>query len=369
MRHRGGRAPTILMTADAVGGVWTYALSLCAALPQYRFVLAVMGPPLNESQRDAARAVRNITLEQRDYRLEWMQGATADLASSRRWLAGLAVRHGAALIHCNGYAHAQTEAHSPIVAVAHSDVLSWRSSVCREPAPNSWDSYRREVIAGLAAADCVVAPSRAVLDDLSRHYGFANPRAIVIPNGIDLDAFSPRPKRQVVMAAGRLWDKAKNTALLDDIAGDLDWPVEIAGETAHPEAGSVRLSAARPLGLLTRAEMAERLGAAAIFAAPARYEPFGLGILEAAASGCALALGDIPSLRENWDGAALFVSPDDPAAWRNGLCELIADAALRQHLAAAARDRAANFPRRMMAVRYAALYRELVSRAERREVA
>jgi glycosyltransferase involved in cell wall biosynthesis len=208
-----------------------------------------------------------------------------------------------------------------------------------------------------------------VLDDLSRHYGFANPRAIVIPNGTDLDAFSPRPKRQVVMAAGRLWYKAKNTALLDDIAGDLDWPVEIAGETAHPEAGSVRLSAARPLGLLTRAEMAERLGAAAIFAAPARYEPFGLGILEAAASGCALALGDIPSLRENWDGAALFVSPDDPAAWRNGLCELIADAALRQRLGAAARDRAANFPRRMMAVRYAALYRELVSRAERREVA
>ena len=34
---------------------------------------------------------------------------------------------------------------------------------------------------------------------------------------------------------------------------------------------------------------------------PARYEPFGLSILEAALSGCALVLGDLPSLRELWD--------------------------------------------------------------------
>ncbi len=32
---------------------------------------------------------------------------------------------------------------------------------------------------------------------------------------------------------------------------------------------------------------------------PARYEPFGLSVLEAALSGCALVLGDIPSLRES----------------------------------------------------------------------
>ena len=369
MRDGGDRAPTILMTTDAVGGVWSYALSLCAVLPQYRFVLAVMGPAPSEQQRAAALALRNVTLEQRDYRLEWMEGATADLPSSRRWLAGLAKRHGAALFHCNGYAHARTSGHCPVLAVAHSDVLSWWSAVHREPAPGSWDSYRREVVAGLAEADCVVTPSWAVLDDISRHYGFPEPRAVVIPNGIDLDAFAPRRKRNVVMAAGRLWDKAKNIALLDDIAAELDWPVEIAGEAEHPESGAVQLREARQLGALSQAEMAERLGEAAIFSAPARYEPFGLGILEAAVSGCALALGDIPSLRENWDGAALFVPPHDRAGWCNALSELIADAALRRRLAAAARDRAANFGRERIAVRYAALYRELIRGAERREVA
>jgi glycosyltransferase involved in cell wall biosynthesis len=109
--------------------------------------------------------------------------------------------------------------------------------------------------------------------------------------------------------------------------------------------------------------MAERLGEAAIFAAPARYEPFGLGILEAAASGCALVLGDIPSLRENWGGAALFVPPDDRAAWRSTLACLIADDERREALGAAAWQRAARFTRKRMAAGYAAVHRGLSQEA------
>ena len=53
---RDGKRPalTVLMTADAVGGVWHYALDLCAALPEIRFVLAVMGPMPSAAQREAA---------------------------------------------------------------------------------------------------------------------------------------------------------------------------------------------------------------------------------------------------------------------------------------------------------------------------
>ena len=58
-------------------------------------------------------------------------------------------------------------------------------------------------------------------------------------------------------------------------------------------------------------ELVRSYGDASIFALPARYEPFGLSILEAALSGCALVLGDLPSLRELWTGAAMFVPPDD----------------------------------------------------------
>ena len=292
-----------------------------------------------------------------------MQGAAAQLGPSRHWLTLLARRYRADLLHVNGYAHARNATGLPTLAVAHSDVLSWWRAVHGEAAPREWAPYRREVVAGLRAADRVVAPTAAALADLARHYGFdrgSGPASgIVIPNGIDIASYAPRPKRAAIMAAGRLWDAAKNLALLDEAAADIDWPIEIAGEANHPEGGQARLRAARALGVLTPAEMAERLGAAAIFAAPARYEPFGLGILEAAASGCALALGDIPSLRENWDGAALFVPPDDAGAWRTTLSCLIACDARRAALGDAARRRALAFTRERMAARYAQLYREL----------
>jgi glycosyltransferase involved in cell wall biosynthesis len=90
------------------------------------------------------------------------------------------------------------------------------------------------------------------------------------------------------------------------------------------------------------------MATAAIYALPARYEPFGLSVLEAALSGCALVLGDIASLRETWGASAVYVAPDDPAALRRVLRELIADAGERQRLGLAARRRALHFhPQRM----------------------
>jgi glycosyltransferase involved in cell wall biosynthesis len=82
---------------------------------------------------------------------------------------------------------------------------------------------------------------------------------------------------------------------------------------------------------------------AGIYALPARYEPFGLSVLEAAMAGCALVLGDIPSLRENWSGAAVFVPPNDVVGLATALQRLTADAELRTRLSTAARDRASRF--------------------------
>jgi glycosyltransferase involved in cell wall biosynthesis len=105
--------------------------------------------------------------------------------------------------------------------------------------------------------------------------------------------------------------------------------------------------------------MARQLGEASIFAAPAFYEPFGLAILEAAAAGCALVLGDIPSLRENWEGAAVFVDPNDRAALRVAINRLIANVGQRVRLAMSARCRARQFSLERMAAVYDALYRDL----------
>jgi glycosyltransferase involved in cell wall biosynthesis len=108
---------------------------------------------------------------------------------------------------------------------------------------------------------------------------------------------------------------------------------------------------AEPLGRLTPAEVASHMARAGIYAFPALYEPFGLSVLEAAASGCALVLGDIPSLRENWEGAALFGLEHLPA--------VIADPTMREEYGRRARERAGQFPIERTAGGYRDLYRWL----------
>jgi glycogen synthase len=360
---------SVLMTVDTVGGVWSYALGLCASLPQLRFVLASLGPPPRQAQRDALAGLGNVTLAESDFRLEWMVGGQADIAASRRWLDVLADRHAVDLVHVNGYAPAKLDGERPVVAVAHSDVLSWWFAVHGVVAPVEWIEYRRQVVCGLALAAQIVVPTKAVWEDLRRQYGLSPRKTTVIPNGLDIRTFSPQPKRPVIMAAGRIWDAAKNLRLLDDIAPRLAWPIEIAGEVAHPEHGVARLVHAWPLGVLAPTELRNRLEQAAIFAAPALYEPFGLGILEAAAAGCALVLGDISSLRENWDDAAIFLPPADRDSWRAALGRLIGDRRERKRLAAAARARSERFALTSTARRYLTLYRELIGASVERRVA
>lgn len=355
------RPLTVLMTVDTVGGVWPYAVGLCRSLPEIRFVLATMGPRPRQSQRDEIRGLENVVLAESDFSLEWMANGAADFAESRTWLMRLIEKHDADIIHVNGYAHARLGTNLSVLVVAHSDVCSWWAAVHKCGPPSEWGDYRRAVAAGLTAASRIVAPTAAVLHDLERYYLRLSIPAAVIPNGVDLPAFPASAKRPVIVAAGRLWDDAKNLTALGAVAPQLAWPVAIAGDIEHPEGGIANLTNARLLGRLTPAEMARLLGSASIFAAPARYEPFGLAILEAAAAGCAPVLGDIPSLRENWDEAALFVDPEDPSALCSAVNALIADADELNRLQTAARYRARHFTLQRMAGAYATLYREMAS--------
>ena len=150
--------------------------------------------------------------------------------------------------------------------------------------------------------------------ELRRNYGAAGNEISVIHNGRSGRRFVPGTKRAFILAAGRLWDEAKNLRALSRISGAVPWPVIIAGplsmsgqEGAAREQAAADYGGVQLMGALTQAELARLYGAAPIYAHPARYEPFGLSVLEAALSGCALVLGDIPSLRELWSGAAVFV--------------------------------------------------------------
>jgi glycogen synthase len=203
-----------------------------------------------------------------------------------------------------------------------------------------------------------VAPSAAMLHALSAHYGAVT--GTVVPNGRDAAQFHTGPKEPLVLSAGRLWDEAKNVAALASIAHGLAWPVALAGETQNAPGEPVHDGPVEYLGRLSSADLRGWMGRASIYAMPARYEPFGLSILEAGLSGCALVLGDIPSLREHWDGAAAFVAPDDREALRSAIEGLIDSPARRSELGRRARHRGQEFTVGRMADAYRRLYEGLL---------
>jgi glycosyltransferase involved in cell wall biosynthesis len=346
----------VLITADTVGGVWTYALELATALQRrgVTVALATMGAALTPTQRSQLESSRALHYES-TYKLEWMQNAWSDVDQAGEWLQHVERDFEPDAVHLNQFAFGALPFRAPTLLVAHSCVLSWWQAVHGEEAPPHWDEYRRRVARGLEGASLVAAPSRAMLQTLVRNYGYTH-AALALPNGRDPALFRPGAKRGCIMAAGRLWDAGKNLGTLQSVAAQLPWPVHLAGSAAHPDGGITPAFSVCCLGELSTEELARRLSAAAIYALPARYEPFGLSVLEAALSGCALVLGDIPSLREIWGPAALYVAPDDHTGLEAALRRLINDPLDRMRRGEAALARALHFTPERMAEAYVAAY-------------
>jgi glycogen synthase len=363
----------VLMTADPVGGVWTFALELCDRVNRrgVAVVLATLGAPLTPAQRSAATRLPDVVLEESAFKLEWMAEPWADLEHAGRWLLRLEREHRPDVIHLNHLVHGDLPWKAPVLVTGHSCVASWWQAVHGTSLPAEWSTYKRRVTRSLRSADCVAAPTRAMLSQLLDHYG-PLPLTAVVPNGRDPARFAPAHRKEhLVLCAGRLWDEAKNARALATVAPHLDWPVYIAGERVSPDGSHAEVAGANLhlLGALAPQELAQWYGRAAIYALPARYEPFGLTALEAALCGCALVLGDIPSLREVWGEAATYVAPEDHAALRRRLAELIRNVAARTELAARAAEAAARLSPEGTARGYLHLYSKLAARPARSDTA
>jgi glycosyltransferase involved in cell wall biosynthesis len=354
----------VLMTADAVGGVWTYASGLAQELARrgWSITLVTLGPAPREDQFLPLLDFPGIDLEFTNLELEWQDPQGRDRDRALAVLTELGERVQPEVVHINGYREALAGWQAPVVVGAHSCVGTWWQA-CRGGKPNeSWQPYLADVAAALNAADRWVAPTAAFRDDIHRFYAPVT-AGEVIWNGIEVVSASSEGKEPFILAAGRLWDEAKNTAMLSDAIRDTGWALRIAGAT--PDESGSAAGGVDHLGNLPRAELMEQMGRAAIFTSPALYEPFGLTVLEAAASGCAPVLSDIPSFRELWDGAALFADPHEPGAFKAALERLCRDDALRAELGQAARLRAARYPLSVTADVFERLYHTVMAKPRR----
>lgn len=362
----------LFMTADAVGGVWQYALDLARGLVGHGVAttLAVLGPSPRPDQVADGGAVPGLRLLPTDLSLDWTAATPEEAKRAGAALAALADEHGADIVHLNSAAlGAGARFRAPVVVGCHSCVATWWEAARSGPVPEDFLWRAKLVQQGYRTADALVAPTLAFAQVTRRTYGLRKTPEVVhngrwiAPHRPSRPAFSP----SFAFTAGRLWDEGKNLAALDRAAGRLSVPVVAAGSLEGPNGARIEFRHLKALGQLGDGEIAGWLKAAPVFVSTALYEPFGLAVLEAAQAGCPLVLSDIPGFRELWDGAAIFVPPNDDAAIAAVLETTIANPASRARLGAAARERALDYTVDAMAAGVFAIYRSLLLQADQKQ--
>lgn len=356
------------MTADTVGGVWTYTRELACGLLNrgHRVTLVSFGRLPTPAQMSWMQHAR-LTYYPNAFPLEWMQNAQPGIIDSARYLQGVIQEAKPDLLHFSQFCYGGLECGIPKVVVAHSDVVSWWHAVHEDAPPASpWmEWYRTLVSRGLRCADIVVAPSRWMLEALRTHY--SDPfHGSVIYNGRSPSEFRPSQEKQnCVLAVGRIWDQAKQVDLL--LARKQALPVTIVGCAVHPDqplnAPGKLDSHANPTihGEQDESQLRGLYSISSIYAATSRYEPFGLAPVEAALSKCALIANDIPSFRELWGDCALYFKRNNADRLANAVATFAENPPLRRLYAEQAYERARScFNSHRMVEEYEDLYKTLV---------
>jgi glycosyltransferase involved in cell wall biosynthesis len=355
----------LFMTADAVGGVWQYALDLARglALHDVETTLAVLRPAPDADQIAAAKSVPGLQLLPTELPLDWTATPSEEVAGAATAIAALANDAGPDIVHLNSAVlGAGVRFDAPLVIACHSCVATWWNTVHAEPLPDDFIWRAKLVQQGYIAANALIAPTAAFAKLTARTYGLKTAPGVV-HNGRRIAVDRPcRPtfSSSFAFTAGRLWDEGKNLAAVDRAAARLSMPVLAAGPLKGPNGAEISLQHVRTLGRLSDDEIARWLKPAPVFVSVAHYEPFGLAVLEAAQACCPLVLSDIPSFRELWDGAALFVPPDDDRAIAAAIEQIVNDKALRAELGVAARERSRRYSVEAMASGMIAIYRWLL---------
>ncbi len=206
----------------------------------------------------------------------------------------------------------------------------------------------------------------------------------VLPNCIDLAAIPGAGAREnLILFAGRVVsDKGADSFVAAcglALPGLPGWRAEIIGADRFgadsPE--TPWLAALRPraaaagvamLGYRRHGEVLAAMARAAIVVVPSRWdEPFGLTALEAMACGAALVASARGGLPEVFGDTALVIDPENPADIAAAVTALATNPARRAALAAAGRNRAAQFDVAIAAARLDALRSDVLAAWPKRQ--
>lgn len=367
------------LLAPVPGGIGRYTLELTNALidtaPEGTEVTGVVSAA-------AASDLRRV----RD-RLPGLAGLETTLLGRRAlataWRYGLADLPGADPVHATSMlaplrAHRRSPARRTVVTVH--DVVPWTHPETLTPRGVAW----HKAMAGRAwrHADAVVVPTEAVAGELTGLFDFGDRIRVIggavssrlaLPADADERAERLALPGRFVLAVGTLEPRKGLEPLIRSfaVAGATELPLLVAGPSGW---GGVDVPAlarlaglppgrVRALGLVSDEDLAVLLDRASVFAFPSLAEGFGLPVLEAFSFGTPVVHSDAPAVAEVAGGAGLCVPRAETATYPERLAEAIAavdsDAALRERLSHAGRQRAGAFSWQESAARVWRLHAEL----------
>ena len=254
----------------------------------------------------------------------------------------------------------------PTVGTVHDMAAYWGTRQTRE----SLGLIRILLPNALRALDRVIAVSNWVKQELMELLRVKESRIVVIPNGIDHSLFYPRPRneesvvliqpfsfrRPYILYASRIEYPVKNHIKLIEafeiFKDRTRYPHRLVlagrdGSRAYKVKDAASASKYRNdiffTGHFPTNSLPELYAGADFVVFPSMYEGFGLGVLEAMASGVPVACARAASLPETAEHAALYFNPADAEDIAGRMITLTANHDLARDYRAKGIERAAEF--------------------------
>jgi len=307
-----------------------------------------------------------------------------DLIHSHYWLSGVAAR---SLRAAWGV---------PFIQMFHT-LGHMKNRVATSPDDREGELRIREETALLREADRIIAATPAELAQLQWLYRADVSRVTVVPPGVDLNLFYPRPaaeaKRrlgldpalQLLLFVGRIEPLKGIETLFQAVARLRDLGVcecsqmcvaVIGGDPSRPAASQnaemARLKQVRAelglselvtfLGAQDQDALPDYYAAAEAVIMPSHYESFGMVALEAMACGTPVIASEVGGLAYLVrDGETGFHVPDsDPQALSERICEIITDQLLRRELGEQAARHARDYSWPIIADKILSVYQSVL---------
>lgn len=344
--------------------------------PGARVIHIEAGPPRHVDKYDILDYLPDFACGIQRFRA--LTGASYDLIHSHYWLSG---RLGLLFADRWGV---------PLVSTFHT--LAQLKNRVAETSAEREQAVRYEIERRtMARSDRIVALTPVDRQQMLRHYGALAPIA-VIPGGVDLERFSPRPKDvartelgfgadgRIVLFVGRIQRLKGLEVLLRAFAllEDLSTQLVIVGGRPGTQQESREISRlqhlASKLGIAERTRFVGAVAhealptyysAADVSVMPSSYESFGLVGVESLACGTpvvATRVGGLTAVVR--DGENGFLVPwRDPGLFAARLKRVLEDPSLRAHLAEHARDSVREYGWDRVASDHLAVYTELRERS------